>query len=145
MCMDFSIVTDTAGANVSELGTALRDLLTDKVNQKYDKYDISIGIAIRCLPESYGRKSFVRYTKSDNYLTIDFCVSVEDYKTKYKVEQKFELGKVFLLWLDKGLTNKTFKENNPDFDNESFKDYVVMLGEENGWFSETINWELEFT
>ena len=62
MCMDFSIVTDTAGANVSELGTALRDLLTDKVNQKYDKYDISIGIAIRCLPESYGRKSFVRYT-----------------------------------------------------------------------------------
>ena len=49
MCMDFSIVTDTAGANVSELGTALRDLLTDKVNQKYDKYDISIGIAIRCL------------------------------------------------------------------------------------------------
>ena len=24
MCMDFSIVTDTAGANVSELGTALR-------------------------------------------------------------------------------------------------------------------------
>ena len=81
---------------------------------------------------------FVRYTKSDNYLTIDFCVSVEDYETKYKVEQKFELGKVFLLWLDKGLTNKTFKENNPDFDNESFKDYVVMLGEENGWFSETI-------
>ena len=59
MCMDFSIVTDTAGANVSELGTALRDLLTDKVNQKYDKYDISIGIAIRCLPESYeiGRAS----------------------------------------------------------------------------------------
>jgi len=145
MCMDFSIVTDTAGTNVSELGTALRDLLTDKVNQKYDKYDISIGIAIRCLPESYGRKSFVRYTKSDNYLTKDFCVSVEDYETKYKVEQKFELGKVFLLWLDKGLTNKTFKENNPDFDNESFKDYVVMLGEENGWFSDTINWELEFT
>ena len=52
---------------------------------------------------------------------------------------------MFLLWLDKGLTNKTFKENNPDFDNESFKDYVVMLGEENGWFSDTINWELEFT
>ena len=74
--MDFSIVTDTAGASVSELGSALRELLVDKINKKYEKYNISIGIAIRCLPDSYGRRSFVRYTKSDNYLTIDFCVSV---------------------------------------------------------------------
>ena len=78
--MDFSIVTDTAGASVSELGSALRELLVDKINKKYEKYNISIGIAIRCLPDSYGRRSFVRYTKSDNYLTIDFCVSVEEYE-----------------------------------------------------------------
>ena len=80
----------------------LRDLLVDKINKKYEKYNISIGIAIRCLPDSYRRRSFVRYTKSDNYLTIDFCVSVEEYETKYAVEQQFELGKTFLLWLDKG-------------------------------------------
>lgn len=119
--MDFSIITDTAGANISELGSALRELLVDKVNQKFKKYNVSIGIAIRCLPDSYERKSFVRYTKSDNYLTIDFCVSLEEYETKYKVEQMFELGKVFLQWLDKGLVNKAFKVNNPNFDGDSLK------------------------
>ena len=46
--MDFSIVTDTAGASVSELSSALRELLADKINKKYEKYNISIGIAIRC-------------------------------------------------------------------------------------------------
>ena len=65
--MDFSIVTDTAGASVSELASALRDLLVDNINKKYEKYNISIGIAIRCLPDSYRRRSFVRYTKSDNW------------------------------------------------------------------------------
>ena len=40
--MDFSIVTDTAGASVSELGSALRELLVDKINKKYEKYNISI-------------------------------------------------------------------------------------------------------
>ncbi len=142
--MDFSIITDTAGANISELGSALRELLVDKVNQKFKKYNVSIGIAIRCLPDSYERKSFVRYTKSDNYLTIDFCVSLEEYETKYKVEQMFELGKVFLQWLDKGLVNKAFKVNNPNFDGDSFKKFIILLGREKGWFSDTINWNLEF-
>jgi len=142
--MDFSIITDTAGANISELGSALRELLVDKVNQKFKKYNVSIGIAIRCLPDSYERKSFVRYTKSDNYLTIDFCVSLEEYETKYKVEQMFELGKVFLQWLDKGLVNKAFKVNNPNFDGDSLKKIIILLGREKGWFSDTINWNLEF-
>ena len=142
--MDFSIKTDTAGANISELGSALRELLVDKVNQKFKKYNVSIGIAIRCLPDSYERKSFVRYTKSDNYLTIDFCVSLEEYETKYKVEQMFELGKVFLQWLDKGLVNKAFKVNNPNFDGDSLKKFIILLGREKGWFSDTINWNLEF-
>ena len=140
--MDFSIVTDTAGASVSELSSDLRDLLVDKINKKYEKYNISIGIAIRCLPDSYGRRSFVRYTKSDNYLTIDFCVSVEEYETKYAVEQQFELGKTFLLWLDKGLMNEAFRKNNPDFDSNSLKEYIIALGKEHSWFSDTIDWSL---
>ena len=50
--MDFSIVTDTAGASVSELSSDLRDLLVDNIKKKYEKYKIIIGIAIRCLPDS---------------------------------------------------------------------------------------------
>ena len=128
--MDFSIVTDTAGASVSELSSDLRDLLVDKINKKYEKYNISIGIAIRCLPDSYRRRSFVRYTKSDNYLTIDFYVSVEEYETK------------FLLWLEKGLMNEAFRKNNPDFDSNSLKEYIITLGKEHSWFSDTIDWSL---
>jgi len=39
--MDFSIVTDTTGASVSELSSDLRDLLVDKINKKYEKYNIN--------------------------------------------------------------------------------------------------------
>ena len=79
---------------------------------------------------------------SDNYLTIDFCVSVEEYETKYAVEQQFELGKTFLLWLDKGLMNEAFRKNNPDFDSNSLKEYIITLGKEHSWFSDTIDWSL---
>lgn len=84
--MNFSIVLDTAGAKVGELGSELRKILEDEINDKYKDTNVNIGFAIRCLPKSYNRKSFVRYTNSDNYLTIDFCVSVEDYEKKYKIE-----------------------------------------------------------
>jgi len=94
--MDFSIVLDTAGAKVGELGSELRKILVDEINNEYKTYNLSIGIAIRCLPKSYNRKSFVRYTRADNYLTIDFCVLVEDYEKKYKIEQRFDLGIEFL-------------------------------------------------
>ena len=107
--MNFSIVTDTAGAKIGLLGDALRDILVEEIKQQFlQPEEVSIGVAIRCLPESYYRKSFVRYAKQDKYLTIDFCVSVEDYETKYQIEQQFELGIIFLQWLDKGLGNKEF-------------------------------------
>lgn len=144
--MDLSIVLDTAGAKVGDLGTELRTLLVDEINAKYDSNSLSIGVAIRCLPESYGRKSFVRYAKADNYLTIDFCVSLEEYTKLYKIEQKFELGKVFLEWLEKGKANKNFQKYNPDFDYDSFINTIIELGKESGWFADEVDYsqELEF-
>ncbi|MDR2905914.1 MAG: hypothetical protein LBU73_08170, partial [Helicobacteraceae bacterium] len=102
--MNFYIVTDTAGARVGELADELRHILENKLNAKYSYSNSNIGIGIRCLSDSYNRNSFVRYTQKDNDLTIDFCVSLEEYKKLYKIEQKFELGKTFLKWLDKGLS-----------------------------------------
>ena len=64
--MDFSIVSDTAGARVDELASELTDALEANINSKYGNVDVSIGIAFRCLPESYGRNAFIRYTKKDN-------------------------------------------------------------------------------
>lgn len=81
--MDFSIVSDTAGARVDELASELAHALESNINSKYRNVDVSIGIAFRCLPESYERKSFIRYTKKDNYLTIDMAVTVEEYEKMY--------------------------------------------------------------
>ncbi|MCU6339676.1 hypothetical protein KW823_24485, partial [Enterobacter quasiroggenkampii] len=86
--MDFSIVSDTAGARVGDLASELSSALESNINSKYGHVDVSIGIGFRCLPESYGRRSFIRYTKKDNYLTIDIAVKVEEYEKMYKVEQR---------------------------------------------------------
>ncbi|MDR2809407.1 MAG: hypothetical protein LBB84_02455, partial [Tannerellaceae bacterium] len=118
--MDFFITTDTAGARVGELASELRHILYSKIENKYSNIHCSIGIVIRCLPDSYNRKSFTRYLNTKNDLTIDFCVSLEEYKTLYKIEQRFELGKAFLEWLDRGLSNSNFLKNNPNFDKNNF-------------------------
>lgn len=141
--MNFTIVLDTAGAKVGELGSELRKILEIEINNLYKDSIVSIGFAIRCLPKSYNRRSFVRYTKTDNYLTIDFCVPVEDYEKKYKIEQRFDLGKEFLLWLDKGLMNKKFIELNPDFNREEFRQSIEEIGKTKGWFVDEIDWSLD--
>ena len=141
--MDFSIVSDTAGARVGELASELHHILEDKINNRFREYNVSIGFAIRCLPQSYNRNSFVCYTKADNYLTIDFCVIVEEYLEKYKIEQRYELGKTFLEWLKTGLQNKAFIKNNPDLDRELFLNYITELGQKKGWFVDEIDWSLD--
>ncbi len=141
--MDFEIFSDTAGAKVSELVDELTDILEDKINDQYKDDDVNIGFVIRCLPKSYNRNSFMRYTKADNELVIDFCVAVEEYEKKYKIEQRFELGNLFLQWLEKGLSNKNFLKNNPNFDTEDFANDIKNLGKENGWFADCIDWSLD--
>jgi hypothetical protein len=79
-------------------------------------------------------------------LTIDFCVSLEEYKRLYKIEQRFELGKTFLEWLDRGLSNSNFLKSNPDFNKENFINDIVIWGKETGWFVDEVNYnqELEY-
>ncbi|KGN80891.1 hypothetical protein HR13_02670 [Porphyromonas gulae] len=141
--MHFSIVSDTAGARVGELVSELRHILKNRINSKFQEYSVSVGIAVRCLPQNYNRKSFVRYTKADNYLTIDFCVILEEYLEKYKIEQRYELGKTFLEWLKIGLQNKAFIKNNPNLDRELLLNYVTELGQKEGWFVDEIDWSLD--
>lgn len=141
--MNFPIVSDTAGARAGELASELRDILEDKINTKYSNTSTNIGIAIRCLPDSYNRNSFTRYSKKDNYLTIDFCVSLEEYEKLYKIEQKHELGKIFLEWLEKGLRNKNFVKNNPSFSKEDFINDVINLGKDTDWFADEVDYSQE--
>lgn len=139
--------SDTAGdVRVDELASELRRQLENKVNTFFKDYNCNIGIVIRCLPNSYNRNSFVRFTNKDNYLTIDFCVSLEDYKKLYIIERRFELGKTFLEWLENGLDNKSFLKSNPTFDKEEFINYVIKLGKEIGWFVDEVDYsqDLEY-
>lgn len=144
--MKFLISTTTAGTRVGELASELRHILYPKIEMNYSNIPINIGIVIRTLPDFLNKKSFTRYLSNGNDLTIDFCISLEEYKKLYKVEQKFELGKTFLEWLDKGLSNRNFLKNNSSFNKDSFIDDVKTWGKEVGWFVDEVDYsqELEF-
>lgn len=138
--MNLKIASVTCGTKVGELVSELSNILEDNINEQFQRHDTSIGIIIRTVPKNYERRSFVRYTKADNYLTIDFCVTIEDYLTKYRIEQQFDLGVTFLSWLEKGLKNKEFTKHNPDLDRDLLLNAVMGAGRKNGWFADEIDW-----
>ncbi|MDM5248703.1 hypothetical protein [Lysinibacillus sp. G4S2] len=149
--MDFSIVSDTAGARVGELASELADALESNINSKYRNVDVSIGIAFRCLLESYGRKSFIRYTKKDNYLTIDMAITVEEYGKMYKVEQRYHLGKLFLEFLNRALEKHNFEGLEKEIFINDIKMWAreIPLKMDNGstklcnWFNEEVDWSVD--
>lgn len=149
--MDFSIVSDTAGARVGELASELRNGLVSRIKSKYCNVDVSIGIAFRCLPESHGRKSFIRFTKKDKYLTIDIAVTVEEYEKMYKVEQRYHLGNLFLEYLNTALVKHNFEGLEKDMFINDIKMWAseIPLKMDNGstklcnWFNEEIDWTVD--
>jgi hypothetical protein len=143
--MDFFMTSDTAGARVGELAHELYRLVPG-IEEKHIDIQAKIEIVIRCLPDSYNRRSFTRYLSNENDLTIDFCVSLEEYRKLYRIKQRFELGKTFLEWLDRGLSNKNFIKNNPGFSKDDFINDVISRGKEAGWFADEVDYsqELEF-
>jgi hypothetical protein len=55
-------------------------------------FPYTIGVALRCLPDEIGRKTFRRFDKIDNDLTLDITVSHEKYQLLSKNEQREKLG-----------------------------------------------------
>jgi len=138
--MEFRIFTDTAGTRVGELTANLRKYIEPRIEDFYKNEKCHIGIVVRCLPDSYHRNSFTRFLTKENDLTIDFCVSVEEYEKLYKIEQKFEIGKTFLEWLDKGLSNKNFMKQNPQLNKVEFIKKVKEFGQEIDWFENEVDY-----
>ncbi|CAM5714829.1 Phage protein OS=Lysinibacillus sphaericus OX=1421 GN=LS41612_13340 PE=4 SV=1 [Lysinibacillus sphaericus] len=87
----------------------------------------------------------------DNYLTIDIAVTVEEYEKMYKVEQRYNLEKLFIEFLNTALEKYTFE----GLEKERFiSDIKVWAGEiplkmNNGssklgnWFNEEIDWSVD--
>ena len=65
---------------------------------------------------------------NENYLTVDFCISLEKYQDMHVVEQKYYLGEEFLTWLTKGLSNKNLIKNNPKLNVKRFVEEVKEIG-----------------
>lgn len=149
--MYFTILTDTAGARVGELASELRNYIEPRIKNKYSNINTRILIGWNCLPESYKRKSFIRYEKKENRLIIDISVKLEDFIKMYKVEQRFQIGNIFIEYLKKAL------EKNPidGLDREEFIADIVKWGREiplkmdsgwikdNNWFSDEIDWSAD--
>ncbi|TKI69466.1 hypothetical protein FC756_09095 [Lysinibacillus mangiferihumi] len=146
--MQFNIITDTASSKVGELASELRNHLKPRIHSKYANVDVTILVGFRCLPESYKRKSFIRYTKKDNCLAIDISVKLEDYIKMHKIEQRYHLGNIFIEYLRKALKERTFE----GLDNEEFIDDIIKWGKEipikmdcgpikvENWFRDEIDW-----
>lgn len=139
--MKFSIVIDTVSDAIDILADKFRDDLEPKVEELNKNCNLKIGVAIRCLPESYNRRSFTRYTLKDNYLTIDFCLPLEKYEDMSKVEQVYNLGQEFLKWLKQGLSNKNLIKQNPQINIEELFTEIKKIGLQFGWFKDEIDWE----
>lgn len=136
--MKFAIVTDTAGSRVGELATELRDILEPKILEKYINVDFSLLIAIRCLPESYNRKTSIRYYKKNRELILDIATKVEDYIKLYKIEQRFNLGNIFIHNLRQAFKTRSIKGLDRD---ALIKDIIKWGSEsEKNWFCDEIDW-----
>ena len=66
--------------------------LEDELQNRQISFPYDIGVALRCLPDEIGRKTFRRFNKNENCLTLDLTVSYEEYQLLSKNEQREKLG-----------------------------------------------------
>jgi monoamine oxidase len=94
--VDFEVVTDTGpGDAVRELADELRQVSADFARATATVPG-ELLIGLRCLPEALGRRSFSRFDRASQTLTIDVTVSEERFAGQTVAWQREELGRV--LW-----------------------------------------------
>ena len=92
--MDFEVVTDAGGADaVRELAGELR-----RVSGEFAVATSAVPgellVALRCLPEALGRRTFSRFDRADQVLAIDLTVSRERFAGRTVAWQREELGRL---------------------------------------------------
>jgi len=117
------------------------DPVCEKVNEMYGAVESPdvMGIALRCLPDSIGRKSFKRYDKKDRYLTIDITVSYEKYKSLQRIEQRHELSHTIYDHIADAIEKYKFIALT---EGEFLKDFKSWCNEI-GWVLDEIDWSLD--
>ena len=100
--MEFAFVLDTHGTCVPQLRDEFVPL--EELAQAWT-FPYGIVIALRVLPESYGRKTFRRFDSKEQVLYLDISLSYEQYLRLSKYEQREALG----LQLDQYLSESVAK------------------------------------
>ncbi|MFX1707181.1 hypothetical protein PV783_24650 [Chitinophaga sp. CC14] len=138
--MRISINVDTHLNSILSLRDELEPVC-EKVNEDYRTVEAPsvMGIAIRCLPDNIGRKSFKRYDKKDRYLTIDIAISYEKYKNLQKIEQRHELSHT----LYDHVVDAIEKYKFPELIESGFGTDFENWCDEIGWLQNEIDWSLD--
>ena len=109
--MKFSVVTDVVLQNADDqqfvdLAKELRDKLAPPIAKTYGTIPLNVGVAFRLLPASYERRSFARYTKANQTLTIDVAFTLEELRGLYRAEKKHLMGQRFYGLLESGIAKR---------------------------------------
>jgi len=115
--MEFTFVLDTHGTCVPQLRDEFVPL--EERAQAWT-FPYGIVIALRVLPESYGRKTFRRFNSKERVLYLDVSISYEQYMRMSKHEQREALG----LQLDQYLSESLAKY--PKHADKSARETLLM-------------------
>ncbi len=109
----------------------------EKLEKIYNNVDIELFYAFRCLPDSFGRKTTRRYSKSENVLYMDINFSLDQLKAMSKDEQRYEVSHKFYSYTAETLE----KYRVAGLDLNAFLADLKFLSKEIGWLKE--EWEVD--
>lgn len=111
-------------------------VMENVISIKNRTFPFDIGVAIRCLLDIIGRKSFYRFETKHNCLTIDITVSQDKYKTLSKNEQREQLGIDFFSYFEKSLSKNEKRVSKDAITHviQSVRDWL----KENNWIDGNI-------
>lgn len=96
-------MTDTYPSNrVLDLCRELDGLATRLAAQN-GSFPYDIGLAVRCLPEQIGRRTFRRFDTADHCLTLDVTVSQDVYRMLSMNEQREQLGSTLYAYIEESV------------------------------------------
>lgn len=105
--MDLVVTSDTGPVgDVYRLASELQDAGVDfAVATK--SVPGALVICLRCLPESYGRRSFTRYETIVPAMLLDICVSEEAMGGRPTAQQRETLGELLRHWIGRVSRSRT--------------------------------------
>lgn len=124
--------------NFIRLSHEFHDLFSDNISNKYKECDLTIGVAMRLYSKDIAFKTFRRFYKSENYLTLDFCFLTEDFDKMFYIEMKHKISHSIFSYIENSLRKYKILELNI----ENFMSDLGEAMEKYGWIADEIDYSL---